>query len=545
MGMGFAGSKGGARDRAIDQAVEILKSSEANVVALQRRWGNQNYPEYVLTEHAKPPLPPFISPPEGTMEADHEREKEFEKKELKARNAEEKKGMEIENLSHIGPPITPSKRVEHFVIMERRGENAVCVVNTSSQFCKMAVDWYFELAVANKEDQNDWVCTMFIEGKAVSDARGIKKTLKMKSSENGLKCLKKICHTVFVANNGVKKDSLVSRKEVKGTTENNRFEKTSKIGSENIGNKMMKMMGWTEGEGLGAGDGEAITEPVKVTGESVYRKGFGNNSFSKSINSDNITREEVEDIIRNYANSDDLDDLTFQSEFSFDERMEMKMLAKRYGLCERTALQTEPSGKRKVHLVLSKRLPVEVIIEQLEKDPKWGRYELQKPEGGDRFTLKKFLTHQNARPSSGFPTEDGESKTGMVLSYSQSMDKKKEKREGGNGPVFVFGLKRHGAKRDFESSRGYGNEGGNEGIRPGLRMEAGGGGYGSEFSEEAYENSGGGYGGYSNRGDYGSGGGGYGSGGGGYGNRFHNQGDEFGQQMGGGGTTALNNFFDY
>ena len=47
------------------------------------------------------------------------------------------------NINHSGPPST-GKRVENFVIMLKPNENAVCIMNTSAQFCKMAVDFYFE-----------------------------------------------------------------------------------------------------------------------------------------------------------------------------------------------------------------------------------------------------------------------------------------------------------------------------------------------------------------------------------------------------------------
>lgn len=78
---------------------------------------------------------------------------------------------------------------------------------------------------------------------------------------------------------------------------------------------------------------------IKVDNESINREGLG----SKAIDSDHITREEAEDIVRNYAASNRLDDLVFASELNFDERMEIRYMAKRYNLCEK--LVAVPAGR--------------------------------------------------------------------------------------------------------------------------------------------------------------------------------------------------------
>ena len=62
---------------------------------------------------------------------------------------------------------------------------------------------------------------------------------------------------------------------------------------------MLKMMGWKEGEGLGQRE-DSIIEPIKITNESINHEGLG----SKAINRNNINREEANEIIMNYANSD-------------------------------------------------------------------------------------------------------------------------------------------------------------------------------------------------------------------------------------------------
>jgi hypothetical protein len=71
----------------------------------------------------------------------------------------------------------------------------------------------------------------------------------------------------------------------------------------------------------------------------LNREGLG----SQAIDSDKINREEAEEIVRQYASSNRVDELVFSSELNFDERKELRMMAKRYGLTEKMAVQ--PAGR--------------------------------------------------------------------------------------------------------------------------------------------------------------------------------------------------------
>ena len=344
---------------------------QVTVLAVQRQWKDRNFPDFVLASEKdgrRENLPPFFSPPEGTRDFEKEKDREMRMKNKQQRTDKPYQGNP--NVHHIGPPVT-GIRVENFVIMLKPNENPVCILNTSAQFCKMAVDFYFEKVMRGGD--NDFVCTVFVEGQPVADAKGLKKTLKHAAADSALKCLSKMCHTVVITDSGVDRGSLLSRKEIK-----HKPVVEEKLTENNIGNKMLRMMGWKEGEGLGQ-KGDSIVEPIKIKNESINQEGLG----SKAINSDNITREEADEIIKNYASSDAIEDLTFSSELNFDERKEMKMMAKRYGLSERTVME-KIYGRKKVFLVLSKKVGPEVIIEQLEREGRWGRYQLVRPEGGDR-----------------------------------------------------------------------------------------------------------------------------------------------------------------
>ena len=125
---------------------------------------------------------------------------------------------------------------------------------------------------------------------------------------------------------------------------------------------------------------------------SVNNEGLG----SKTINSDIINRQEAEDLIKKYAASDNTEDLCFSSELGHDERKEIAMVAQKYKLLHRKVMKTE-SGRRRLYLVISKKMGAEYILEQLEREGSWGRYQLVNPAGGDKHITSQYLKFQHLR----------------------------------------------------------------------------------------------------------------------------------------------------
>ena len=266
----------------------------------------------------------------------------------------------------------------------------------------MAVDFYYEqVTVGPGEKTNEnFIVTLFIEGHPIADAKGTKKELKVKVAESALEALQQICYTV-VSNDKAKVDkgSMMSRKDVKKTHEI--VSGGERLGGDNVGNKMLQMMGWSEGQGLGVKDDGSIKEPIKMQGND-NTEGLG----SKPINANNIQQEEAENIIKRYIASDDMQDLSFSSELGFDERSEIVKVAKKYGLYTKKVLVNEASGWKNVHLVIKKKVGPKYIIEQIEKEGSSGEHDLIRPTGGDRDTiLRKYLNFQHLRKETGYPTE--------------------------------------------------------------------------------------------------------------------------------------------
>ena len=275
-------------------------------------------------------------------------------------------------------------------------------LNTSAQFCKMSIDFYFEEIESGRANDNksgNYVVTLFIEGQPVADARGVKKNIKYEVAERALEFLTKVCYSVIFNNRDgkVDKQNIVTRKEVKKISEYVKEEE--KIGEDSIGNKMLQNMGWKEGASLGAKGSSGIVDIVELP-ESSNREGFK----EKSLNSNAIQAKEAEGIIKKYAASDDMTDLVFSHTLTFDERKEVAATAKKFGLNCRKVVEND-NGWKNTFLVINKKVGPQFIIEQLEREGSWGKYQLVMPTGGDMDTVNMYLTHQHLRKTQGFPEE--------------------------------------------------------------------------------------------------------------------------------------------
>ena len=189
-------SKVGARDRAIEQCMRIFNNKEVTVVPRHRRWKNQHLPDFVLVDGRgqRDFIPPFFGPPEGVTDFEKDRISRHQSKTYKRNQPDRSNGNS--NVHHLGPP-SSGISLENFVIMLKGEENPVCILNTSAQFCKMGLDFFFEKSTSGGDA---FVCTLYVEGEPVADGKGQKKSVKNIVAEKALKCLSKICHSVLLSN---------------------------------------------------------------------------------------------------------------------------------------------------------------------------------------------------------------------------------------------------------------------------------------------------------------------------------------------------------
>ncbi|NWW64043.1 NKRF factor, partial [Ifrita kowaldi] len=252
------------------------------------------------------------------------------------------------------------KDLKDLVIYEN-SSNPVCTLNDTAQFNKMTVEYVFERMTGMR-----WKCKVMLEDEFIAEAVGVKKSVKHEAAEEAVKILKKTQPTVV---NNLKKgtvEDVISRNEIRGRSAEEAFKQ--KIKEDNIGNQILRKMGWTGG-GLGK-DGEGIREPISVK-EQFKREGLGLDV--ERVN--RIAKRDIEEIIRNYARSDSHIDLTFSRELTMDERKQIHQIAQKYGLKSKSHGQ----GHNR-YLVVSRKRRKEDLLDQLKQEGQVGHYELIMPQ---------------------------------------------------------------------------------------------------------------------------------------------------------------------
>ncbi|KAG8144583.1 hypothetical protein E2320_013067 [Naja naja] len=275
-------------------------------------------------------------------------------------NVSTTKAVQVQKVSGAARAPAKKKSLKDLVVYEN-SMNPVCTLNDTAQFNKMTVEYIFERVTGMR-----WKCKVMLENELIAEAVGVKKTVKHVAAEEAVKVLKKTQPTVV---NNLKKgtiEDVISRNEICGRSAEEALKQ--QIKEDNIGNQILRKMGWTGG-GLGK-SGEGIREPIAVK-EQFKREGLGLDVERGS----QITKKDIEQIIQNYAFSDRKIDLTFSTELTNEERKQIHQIAQRYGLKSKSHGQG-----RDRYLVVSRKRRKEDLLDQLKQDGQVGHYELIMPQ---------------------------------------------------------------------------------------------------------------------------------------------------------------------
>lgn len=258
-------------------------------------------------------------------------------------------------------PGSRKKQLSELVILEN-SDNAICIINDTAQFNKVSADYKFTVLPDHR-----WRCEVYLEGQYVAAGVGLKKTVKHVAAEEALATLRQ---TQAVVKSNLRKEGYgdaLSRTQIWARSGEESLHK--EIKEDNIGNQLLRKMGWTGG-GLGR-EGEGIAEPIRVK-EQFTREGLG---MDMNRPGSQLTKRNIEEIIRNYAVSDRNDDLRFSTELNNDERKQIHQVSQKYGLRSKSYGQ----GKQRF-LIVSRKVHKDQLIGQLLQEGQVGRYELVKPQ---------------------------------------------------------------------------------------------------------------------------------------------------------------------
>ncbi|XP_048885108.1 NF-kappa-B-repressing factor [Brienomyrus brachyistius] len=253
------------------------------------------------------------------------------------------------------------KHLSELVILEN-SDNAICIINDTAQFNKVAADYKFAVLPDHR-----WKCDVYLEGQYVASGIGPKKTVKHIAAEEALATLRQ---TQAVVKSNLRKEGnvdVISRNQILARVGEDMSRQ--EIKEDNIGNQMLRKMGW-KGGGLGR-DGEGIAEPIRVK-EQFSREGLGLDADKPG---NQLSKKDIEDIIREYASSDRQDDLRFSTELNNDERKQIHQVSQKYGLRSKSYGQ----GRQRF-LIVSRKVHKDQLIDQLLQEGQVGRYELVKPQ---------------------------------------------------------------------------------------------------------------------------------------------------------------------
>lgn len=205
---------------------------------------------------------------------------------------------------------------------------------------------------------------MFVNSKKLSEGSGQNQKLaKKEAASSGLQVLMKYYYTIKVKK-AVKKESVTSN-ELRGAEGNT----SSELTEDNIGQKLMKLMGWSGG-GLGKKE-QGIKEPVTVK-QQLSKSGLGLHPDSSNLK---VLKKKCYEVLRDYMKGNMREDLVLSSDFTNEERAVVHQVAKQMGL------KSQSHGpKTQRTLVISRKIdPKELVGELQEIGGSTDKYELISP----------------------------------------------------------------------------------------------------------------------------------------------------------------------
>ncbi|XP_066595052.1 NF-kappa-B-repressing factor [Prorops nasuta] len=215
------------------------------------------------------------------------------------------------------------------------------------------------------QENNRCKCTVFVHSNQIAQVLGTsQKTAKKEVAEIALRELRKEYYTIII------KCNHLGAVNVTTTSVINTTPSQESIPDDNVGRKLMKLMGWAGG-GLGKNQ-QGIVNPV-VLEQQISRKGIG----LKSNSSKDQLKKNCKDTVKKYMMGDMKNDLIFSSEFTNDERAIIHQVARQMGLKSHSY-----GSKEKRTLVVSRNISIQDLVEELKSlGGSTDKYELIEPLG--------------------------------------------------------------------------------------------------------------------------------------------------------------------
>ena len=246
--------------------------------------------------------------------------------------------------------------------------NELALLHNSANFNRVVLKLEYE------NETNGVGCSLFLSDIIVAIAHGLtKEEAKQQAVSESLKNLRECCYTIKIKQAvdseecGLTKEQLLSDIQQSGQSGG------KVIPDSNIGNMLLRKMGWAGG---GCGKyGSGIAEPVKAE-MIIGREGLGL-SAEKGVGKN--FHEKVTNMLQDYIMSDEQQDLHFSSELLKEERAIIHKIGQKLGL------KTNSKGKNENrYLIVSRKRSAQELLQHVrESGGSTSKYELIPPSDSD------------------------------------------------------------------------------------------------------------------------------------------------------------------
>ncbi|XP_052790351.1 uncharacterized protein LOC128224521 [Mya arenaria] len=254
--------------------------------------------------------------------------------------------------------------LSQFIIIDSGLTNDLSILHNSANFNKVV------LKVEYEPTSNGSNCSFIVSGHAVATAHGVtKEEAKNNAAKATLDELREMCYTIKVKQSvdsdagGLTKEQLMSDIE----------QGTEMLPDSNVGNMLLRKMGWVGG-GVGK-KGQGQAEPVKAE-MVIGRQGLGlkaSRGIGKEFN------RKVSTMLEDYLKNDEQKDLHFSSELSKEERATIHQIGQKMGL----KTNSKGKGDNRYLIVSRKRSAHELLEHVIGSGGSTSKYEVIPPGNGD------------------------------------------------------------------------------------------------------------------------------------------------------------------
>ncbi|EEB16754.1 conserved hypothetical protein [Pediculus humanus corporis] len=247
----------------------------------------------------------------------------------------------------------------NFVLFLDADSHPISEIQRSAIINRVTPKWCFDVGPENSK-----ICKIYFNNTFIASGKG--KTTKLSKENAAISAISKLRENYFAVKVKYKffSDKIVSSSDLNAVA-------NEEIKEDNIGRKLMKLMGW-EGGGLGS-KGQGIQKPVTSNSITIQRGGLG--LFKSDETNFEVFKGKIKEHVKNWLQEDTNQDLVFSNEFTLDERKIIHEIAKQF------SLKSKSYGKdRNRNLVVFKKTKPLEIVETLKKlGGSSDKYELMYP----------------------------------------------------------------------------------------------------------------------------------------------------------------------